>query len=104
MDGNSHVEVEREANPWRDRVRPYRIFLDGTEIGKVSRDSTSKYDISSGQHSIHLKLDWCLSPEISFSVQPGETASFSCGPNAASWRALYDATLGWKNYITLQQR
>jgi hypothetical protein len=104
MDGNAYVEVVRQANPWRDRMRDYRILLDGTETGKVSWNSSWLYSVSPGQHRLRLKLDWCWSPEVSFSVQSDETASFICGPSGGTWRIYYDGTIGRKRYISLRQR
>ena len=103
-DGQAYVEVERVVSHWRDLARAYRIFIDGTEVGKVSYGSTCKLAVSPGPHRLRMKIDWCSSDEISFDAQPGEIASFRCGPNAGSWRILYDATIGWARYISLALR
>jgi hypothetical protein len=104
MGYEAFVEVERVANPWRDRARAYRIFIDGTEVGKVSHGSTWKLAVPPGHHRMRLKIDWCRSRDVSFDAQPGEITSFRCGPNAADWRGLYDTTIGWKRYISLALR
>ena len=104
MNGEPYVEVARVTNLWRDRARTYRIFIDGTEVGMVSRGSTWKLAIPPGPHRMRLKIDWCRSREVSFYAQPGEITTFRCGPNAASWRILYDATIGWNRYISLALR
>jgi hypothetical protein len=103
VNGEAYVEVERDANLWRDRVRAYRIFIDGTEAGRVRHGATWKLAVPPGSHRMRLAIDWGRSPEAGFDVQPGETACFRCGPSAGSWRILYDMTIGWGRYISLRR-
>jgi hypothetical protein len=103
VNGEAYVEVERDANLWRDRVRAYRILIDGTEAGRVRCGSTWKLAVPPGPHSMRLAIDWCRSREAEFDVQPGETARFRCGVSAGSWRILYDMTIGWGRYISLRR-
>jgi hypothetical protein len=104
VDGEAYVEIERDANLWRDRLRAYRVLIDGTPAGKVQWGSTWKLAVPPGSHRMRLAMDWARSPEVDFDVQPGETACFRCGPNAASWRILYDGTIGWRRYISIKRR
>ena len=103
MDGEAYVEVKRDANLWRDRIRDYRIFIDGTEAGRVGRGSTWKLAVPPGPHRMRLAIAWCRSRDADFDVQPGETARFRCGVSAGSWRVLYDITIGWSRYISLRR-
>jgi hypothetical protein len=102
VDGKAYVEIDRAANLWRDRARAYRVLIDDTRAGKVQWGSTLLLPVSPGRHRLRLALDFYRSPEADFDVQPGETAYFHCGPNAA-WRILYDATIGWRRYISLRR-
>jgi hypothetical protein len=104
VDGSAYVEIERDANRWRDRARAYRVLVDGTEAGKVLWGSTWRLSVPPGGHRVRLAMDWARSPEVEFDVQPGETACFRCGPNAGSWRILYDGTIGRRRYISLTRR
>ena len=101
MNDEAYVEVERDANLWRDRVRAYRILIDGTEAGRVRRGATWKLAVPPGSHRMRLAIDWGRSREAGFDVRPGETARFRCGPSAGSWRIVYDMTIGWSRYISL---
>ena len=58
MDGEAYVEVKRDANLWRDRIRDYRIFIDGTEAGRVRHGSTWKLAVPPGPHYIRMAIDW----------------------------------------------
>ncbi len=104
MDGEAYVEVKRDANLWRDRIRAYRIFLDGVEAGRVRRGATYRLAVPPGPHRLRMAIDWCRSREVGFTVQSGETARFRCGPSAGSWRILYDMTIGWSRYVSLSRR
>jgi hypothetical protein len=104
MNGEAYVEVERDANLWRDRIRAYRVFIDGTEAGSVRHGSTWKLAISPGPHRMRMSIGWCHSQQVDFDVQLGETTWFRCGPSAGSWRIFYDMTIGWRRYISLRRR
>jgi hypothetical protein len=104
VDGEAYVEVKRDANLWRDRVRAYRIFIDGTEAGRGRHGSMWKLAVPPGPHRIRMAIDWCRSREVGFDVQPGETAYFRCGPSAGVWRIFYDMTIGWNRYVKLRRR
>ena len=104
MNGEAYVEVERDANLWRDRIRAYRVFIDGTEAGRSGHGSTCKLVIPPGSHRIWMSIGWCRSPQVDFAVRPGETARFRCGPSGGSWRIFYDMTIGWGRYISLRRR
>ena len=103
VNGEAYVEIERDANLWRDRVRAYRVYIDGTETGRIRRGSTWKLAIPPGPHHVRLSIDWGRSRQVDFDVQPGETARFRCGPSAGSWRIIYDMTIGWSRYISLRR-
>jgi hypothetical protein len=103
MNGPAYIEIERQSNPWRDRLRSYRLIMDGVQMGTLSRGSSLRYEVAPGQHHICLRVDWCRSRVLKFDVQPGETVSFICAASAGSWRALYDASLGWRRYISLNR-
>ena len=60
------IKRTSEYNNW---LRDYQLFLDGKKIGTVANGQTKEFETTSGQHTILAKIDWCSSPEISFTLQ-----------------------------------
>lgn len=66
-------------NEFINRLRPYRIYMDGKPLGKIANGKTMEFTVPAGTHTLQAKIDWCASPELSFSVWDGNTASFHVG-------------------------
>jgi hypothetical protein len=82
-----------------DGLRAYRIVIDGEQRGKIGRGETVDIEVPSGPHELVLKIDWCRSPRLSFTV--ADRALFTCGPNRISpaLRRLFHPT----RWIDLRQ-
>lgn len=67
-----------------NRIRTYRIYLDGVKLGSVANGAAKEFTIPAGQHQVYAKIDWCYSPTISFEVKEQETKTYQIGafPNA----------------------
>lgn len=96
------VAVHRDATGRRDRLRQYKVVIDGREVGRVGRDSTWDGPIEAGDHSLYLKIDWCSSPPVTFSVKAGEAARFLCRPGGSAVAGVLDATLRRHRYIHIE--
>ena len=72
------IKIQRTSE-LNNRLRDYRIYIDGEKIGTIADGETKDFIISSGQHSIVAKIDWCSSPEISFNVVDTDTKTFNVG-------------------------
>ena len=84
-----------------DKVRAYRILLDGQEIGRIKEGTEEKLMIPSGSHELQLKIDWSMSPPAHFDAAEGETVTFTCKPRPNALTALWYATAARKKYIDL---
>ena len=74
---------------YADRIRAYKVFLDGAEVGKIMRDQTLKLDVESGDHEIFLTLDWVSSNKLVFRAKPNEDVYLECGNNIkVDWSPL----------------
>lgn len=62
-----------------NRLRDYGIYIDGKKIGVIANGETKEFTVSTGQHSIVTKIDWCSSPTLTFSIGDNEIRNFKVG-------------------------
>lgn len=101
---DSKIRISR-TTAFADKVRAYRVLIDGQEVAQIHDGQTIEIPVSSGRHSIVGKIDWCGSETLIFEVRPGMTTYFSLNSNVTGWRSMFGMlylTL-WKNeYLKLQ--
>ena len=85
-----------------DKVRAYKIMLDGQEIGRIKEGSEESLTIPAGSHELQLKIDFAMSQVTRFDAADGQVIKFTCKPKANAITALYYATVGRKNYIIVE--
>jgi len=54
----TNLTVVRDSG-YADRLRAYKIVLDGVVIGMIGNGETKTFPIVPGPHSLSLKIDWC---------------------------------------------
>jgi hypothetical protein len=96
MEQQAQITIQRTTNHL-DRLRSYKIKLNGTIVGKVKAGESTTIAIAPGRHSIVLRIDWCGSEMIVFEAKPAQHLHFECGSNITGWRILL---MYW--YITFQ--
>ena len=57
---------------WNNKGRNFRLFIDGTEIGKIANGETQELELESGKHQFYAKIDWCRSKTIDFELSENE--------------------------------
>jgi hypothetical protein len=98
------IRLKRDSG-YADRLRKYRVLLDGQEIGRIGDGEEKVFEITSGQHQLVVKVDWAKTPAVSFVAGQGQTAKFSCGSNLRGFRlifALYYAIFASGKYLWLR--
>ncbi len=91
---------------YADRLRGYRVLLDGAEIGRIGNGETKSFPVAPGKHQLALKVDWCGSNEVSFSVSSGDSLAFLCDSTLRGfsvWAALYYVLFARDRYLWLRQ-
>ena len=43
---------------WCDRLRDYRIIVDGVEVGRLGPAAEIRLELSEGEHQILARIDW----------------------------------------------
>jgi hypothetical protein len=62
------VTVRRDSG-WADKIRKYRIILDGVEVGKLGEGAVLRQEVCNGLHTIAAKIDWCGSRPLQFDAK-----------------------------------
>ena len=84
------VRLTRISAPVRDRLRSYRVELDGEVIGKIRSGDRTDFDVEPGHHRLRIRASWTGSQALSFEIKKGAVAHFECQPNGHSLTALID--------------
>jgi hypothetical protein len=69
---DSTIRIHRLHVPMRDRLRPYRVMVDGKRVGGVRNDMTEEFIVTPGEHAVQLKIDFVGSPVLRITVQVGD--------------------------------
>lgn len=62
------IRVQR-SREYNNRMRDYKIFIDGKQVGTIANGETKDFETTLGQHIVTAKIDWCSSPDISVFVK-----------------------------------
>ncbi|MEA2453140.1 MAG: hypothetical protein QOG04_1850 [Actinomycetota bacterium] len=95
----STIEITRHSG-WSDKLRKWKIFLDGYEVGTIRQGEVFRSDVEPGDHQLWLKIDWASSQPVSFSIEPTQTLRFECRPGG---RRLDLIRRNWNTWIDLQK-
>ncbi|WP_164102264.1 hypothetical protein [Candidatus Laterigemmans baculatus] len=89
LDSDNHavIRVSRSTS-YPDRLRAYRIFVDGHEMARVNAGQCVEIPVPSGTHEVVAKVDWCGSPTLSCTAGAGETHCFEVGSNLRGLRIM----------------
>ncbi|MBV2360076.1 hypothetical protein KUH32_09845 [Thalassococcus sp. CAU 1522] len=98
------VVIFSRAGGFADRIRAYRVLVDGSEAGHVSAGDTLCVPVSPGLHRIEARIDWCRSRTIEIDLAPGETRHIDIRNTYGAALALWAVTIGHRSYLTLTPR
>jgi hypothetical protein len=89
MSSGAVVRIRREASPWKDRLRKYKVLIDGAVVARLRNGEESEFSVPAGRHSIEVRIDWTGSDVVDFTADNGEIVEFLCG--ATSVLAVHKA-------------
>ena len=72
------IKLKRDSG-YSDRIRAYHVVLDGKKVVKIGNGESVEFEAEPGTHELFLKIDWCRSNKITFSISEGQTKTFDCG-------------------------
>jgi|SRR5690554_50550 len=69
----------KRTSEYNNRIRDYKIFIDGQQVGTIANGETKDFPTTVGQHTVRAKIDWCSSPELSIELKENQTSSLKVG-------------------------
>lgn len=96
------IRVTRLRTGYRDRLRRYRVLVDGLTIGRLRRGESVEVPVSAGRHTVRVKIDWTGSPTEVVDVAEGTTESFECEPSGLARDGMWDLQEQGR-YVTLRR-
>jgi len=79
------IKINRQSG-YADKIRKYKVIVDNDYIGTINAGETKDFEVTSGKHTIYLKIDWCRSNKLDFNVSENEVLEFDCGCSLTGWR------------------
>ncbi len=69
----------KRTSEYSNRMRDYKIFIDGQQVGTIANGETKDFPSTVGQHIVKAKVDWCSSPDISVDINDNQTKNLKVG-------------------------
>ncbi len=98
------VRVVRRPSPWRDRLRRYKVVVDGQMVGALAWDESKDFPIEPGPHKVRIKIDWTGSSELTFAANDGQIVEFECMPAGSAFFGALRAFVAPHHYVDLRPR
>lgn len=83
------VTISRPRTRWLDRLRAYRLVVDGAVKGEIRAGEEQSFAVAPGRHWVQGRIDWTGSPRLEFEVGPGETVRLRLAPRANPLTGLW---------------
>ena len=99
------IKINRDSG-YVDRIRAYHVVLDGEKITKISNGGSVELDVEPGEHELYLKIDWCRSNKINFSISEGQTKTYNGGSSLRGFMmllAIIYVTVQKNSYLWLEE-
>ena len=73
MDNKAKIILNRPSQ-WMNRMRSYKVSINGKQIGTVKNGSSEEFPVEPGNNSVECKVDWYRSRPFTMTLKEGETA------------------------------
>ncbi|MFT3824953.1 MAG: hypothetical protein QM731_13605 [Chitinophagaceae bacterium] len=73
MENKTKIILNRKQE-WINRARSFKVYIDGSEVGRIRNDSAEEFSISPGEHVVQCKVDWCTSRTVTINLRQDEKA------------------------------
>jgi hypothetical protein len=100
MEG-ARIHLHRRRSKWADRIRAYKVTIDGQRVGAIRNGQHESYEVPPGQHVVQLQVDWARSQPWGVNLAAGQEAHLMCHARNP-FTALYWMVVAADRYIGLE--
>jgi len=86
MTQNETILKITRLTSYSDRLRSYKIVVDGREMGFIKAGETVRVLVEPGNRRVYLKIDWCSSNIIDLAVKAQTEYKLECGSRLTGLR------------------
>jgi hypothetical protein len=61
------LEIRRDRG-YADRLKRYEVWVDDSVVGELRDGEVKQFPVASGEHELRIKIDWCGSRPVMFSI------------------------------------
>lgn len=79
----------RRERAWLGYLQPWAIVVDGKQVGRVSAGETIRLLLSTGRHSVAVRLGLAASKPLDVHVGSNDTLHLRCAPAMRGWNVLF---------------
>lgn len=72
---------------WTDRIRKYRILIDGQQAAEIANGQTIRLNVPPGPHTLQARIDWARTGVVSFNGEASDNV-FQIRSNLRGWKVL----------------
>ncbi|MBU5261370.1 hypothetical protein [Bacillus atrophaeus] len=105
MNQETYIEISRTSQ-YINKMRGFSVLIDGAEMGNIKDGGRLRIDLQPGEHVIQVKVDWCTSQTLRFTLYEGEVLKFRCGSPIRGWKlllVLFSVLGSSENYLFIEQ-
>jgi hypothetical protein len=101
----AELTVSRSPQRWPDRLRGYRLVVDGKSVASLKRGQSVSVPVQPGHHRIWMRIDWCRSRILDVELGDNERVVLTCRSGVRLWLLLFPVylTVLRARYISLEQ-
>jgi hypothetical protein len=96
----------RRDKGWADKIREYRILIDGAEVGRLGENDVLHHELSDGPHLIEARVDWCGSQPLRLEAASGDS-DILVRSALRGWRVLFpliNIVFNRRGYLLLERQ
>jgi len=80
-------------------LRKYSVIVDDQNIGEIASGETKHFELTSGKHTISVKIDWCKSKKFEFEKLESINTELNCGANYNNWKCMFMYAIKPSNWV-----